>query len=197
MTKRPDPMDQVWQASLPPWPTLEEDPRTDHGVFAVQRVVRRSPRTGRARPFQLLHMPDWVNVVALTADDEIVLVEQFRHGVGHSTLEIPGGAVEAGEDPGAAAARELVEETGFAGAPAVRLGTVTPNPALQTNRCTTWLIPGASLVAEPDPDDGEHLRTVLVPRRSLPERVERGEIDHALVIAAFYWLDARGTITTP
>ncbi|RMH20339.1 MAG: NUDIX hydrolase [Acidobacteria bacterium] len=171
------------------WPTLESGPVADHGIFGVQQVRRRSPRTGVARTYQVLHMPDWVNVVALTGDGEMVLVEQYRHGIDRLTLEIPGGAVDAGEAPADAAARELREETGFAGDPPVLLGRVSPNPAIQTNACTTWLIRRARRVAAPQPDEGEDLAVRLVPRSEIDALVAAGDVDHALVIAAFYWLE--------
>ncbi len=173
---------------LPRWETLEVGEPVDYKVFGVRQVVRRSSRTGRPGRFQILHMPRWTNVVALTEDDEVVLVEQYRHGLDTVTLEIPGGIVDDGEDPAAAAARELLEETGYSGSEPQLIGTVHPNPAIQDNACTTWLIADARLTAEPSPDEGEHIEVLTWPRRDLPALLRDGRITHSLVVGAFHWL---------
>ncbi len=174
---------------LPRWETLDAGEVTDYGLFGVRQVVRRSTRTGRPGRYLVLHVPAWINVVALTPDDEVVLVEQYRHGLDAVTLEIPGGMVDAGEEPAAAARRELREETGYAGREPVLLGTVHPNPAIQDNACTTWLIADARPTSRPEPDEGEHIEVVTVPRAEIPDLLSRGRITHSLVIAAFHWLD--------
>lgn len=174
-----------------PWETLEKSETEDHGVFGFQRIVRRSPRTGRAAEYQVLHVPGWANVVALTPADEVVLVEQYRHGIDAITLEIPGGVLDPGEDPAAAAVRELREETGYTGDPPQLLGSVHPNPAIQNNVCTTWLIDNARRTSETAFDDGEDIAVVTVPRRQIPELLRAGRITHSLVVAAFHWLDLR------
>ncbi len=127
----------------PRWETLASGEILDRGVFGIQEIVRRSPRTGHAGTYQVLRIPNWANVVALTPEDEVVLVAQYRHGLDRVTLEIPGGVLDPGEDLAAGVARELEEETGHTGDPPVLLGTVHPNPAIQDNACTTWLITGA------------------------------------------------------
>lgn len=170
--------------ALPPWPTVSRGVRHDHRVFAVEEIRRRSPRTGGVCDFRLLHMPDWVNVIALTADGNVVLVEQFRHGIDSVTFEIPGGMVDPGEDPSEAAIRELAEETGYGGNEPESIGWVHPNPALQTNRCSTWLIRDARYRQPPRPDDGEQLRVVEVPSGEIGSWIEDGRITHALVIVA-------------
>ena len=105
-----------------------------------------------------------MNVVALTEDGKAVLVKQFRHGTRETTLEIPGGAVDPGDrSPLAAARRELREETGYVARRWTRIGLVQPNPAFQTNACTTFLAEMCRRAGEPDPDEGEELEVVLVP----------------------------------
>ena len=171
------------------WQTLETGEILERGVFGVQEVVRRSPRTGRKGTYQVLRIGDWANVVALTPDDEVVLVAQYRHGLDAITLEIPGGVLDPGEDPARCAARELAEETGYTGEEPVLLGTVHPNPAIQDNSHTSWLITNARKTTEPSLDAGEDIEVVTVPRREIPDLLRRGRITHSLVVAAFHWLD--------
>ncbi len=176
----------------PVWETLSVGATLDRGVFEVQEIVRRSPRTGHAGTYQILRIADWANVVALTPEDEVVLIAQYRHGIDDVTLEIPGGVLEPGETAADGVARELAEETGFTGDPPVLIGTVHPNPAIQDNACTTWLVTGARRTAEPEPDEGEDIDVVLVPRREIPELLRDGRITHSLVVAAFHWLELNG-----
>lgn len=150
--------------------------------------------------FVVARVPDWINVVALTPDRELVLVRQFRFGVERETLEIPGGMCDPGEAPIDAARRELREETGYAGERWHELGSVEPNPALQDNRCHTFLAEGATPAHAPAPDPHESIEVVLKPWAEVAEHVRRGEITHALVVAALYryglWSDPPEPIST-
>ena len=177
------------RAGPPPWQTLEIGEVVDRGVFGLQQIARRSPRTGHHGVYQVLRIADWANVIALTPKDEVVLVAQYRHGIDRVTLEIPGGVLEPGETPARGIARELVEETGYTGAEPVLIGTVHPNPAIQDNACTTWLVTSAEQTQEPAPDAGEDIDVLTAPRREIPELLRHGRITHSLVVAAFYWLD--------
>ncbi len=137
----------------------------------------------------MLDCPDWVNVIALTDRNEVVLVRQFRAGTRSVTLEIPGGGVEkADRTPLAAARRELREETGHAARSWKRLGAVRPNPAFQSNLCTTFLARGCRRVGDLVPDAGEDLAVEIVPFRRIPGLIRSGRITHSLVIAAFHLL---------
>lgn len=169
------------------WEILGSEPLQDCKVFRVNRALVRSPAGGESHPFYSIEAEHWVNVVPLTRDGQVVMVRQYRHGSRQITLEIPGGIIEPGEEPASAAARELVEETGYRAESIRELGSLNPNPALFGNRVHTFLAEGAVRVGDVMNGPLEETVVELVPARELPERVRRGEIDHALVIAALYW----------
>ena len=176
------------ESSLPRWQTLSVHQGEDYGLFRVDRLARVSPRTGKVGEYKVLRIASWANVVATTAAGEVLLIEQYRHGIDDLTLEIPGGVVEAGEDPLVGAARELREETGYAGDEPILIGRVHPNPAIQDNECFTYLIENARLVGEPELDPGEHIAVRAVPLDAVPALLRDGLITHSLVVAAFHWL---------
>src|SRR5262245_33819391 len=168
---------------VPEWEEVERELLQDCRVFTVSRTTARSPHTGQPHPFYRIDSADWVNVVALTPDDELVMVRQYRHGECRVTLEIPG------ETPGQAAVRELLEETGYRARTVVRLGEVNPNPALFGNRTETWAALGAEKVAEIQNGHTEETVVELLPRAELHDALRGGRISSALVIAALYWFE--------
>lgn len=170
------------------WRITLEHPASDYRIFRVSRHSAAHPATGEERTFSVIHAPDWVNVIALTRTDGMVLVRQYRHGTRAQTLEIPGGMVEPDEPHGLAARRELREETGYVAERWLELGVVEPNPAIQTNRCYTWLALDVEREGAPMPDAGEVLALEIHPLGAVEELVRAGGITHALVIAAFHHL---------
>ena len=169
------------------WEVVESEELQQCKVFAVRRTMARSPATGEIHPFFQIEAGEWVNVVPITADDEVVMVRQYRHGSREITLEIPGGIVDPGETPAEAAAREMLEETGYRAERVEAIGTVNPNPALFGNRCHTFLAAEAVRVAEIQNTQLEETSVELIPMAEVPDQLRQGRIDHALVVAALYW----------
>ena len=169
------------------WPLVERETAADYRIFRAMRELRRSPRTGREHEFVVLDGPDWVNVVALTERRDFILVRQFRVGSRESTLEIPGGLVDAGELPLLAAQRELLEETGYAAESWSELGWVHPNPSVQSNRCFTFLALNCRKVGELQLDPGEDIQVELVAHDEFLKMAREGAIHHALVLAALFF----------
>jgi 8-oxo-dGTP pyrophosphatase MutT (NUDIX family) len=170
------------------WQRARSEVVAECRVFRVRRDLSVSPLTGREHDFYVVTAGDWINVIPLTDDNEIVMIEQYRHGSLDVTLEIPGGMVDEGESPREAAARETLEETGYAATELIALGRVRPNPAIHDNWLHTFLARGARQVRVPVHESTEHTVVRLVPLADVPRLVADGTITHALVVAGFYWL---------
>lgn len=170
---------------IEPWETLGREKLTDTPIFSIALIERRSPK-GLEAKFFLAEMPDWVNVVAITPDDRLVMVRQYRHGSDSITLEIPGGIVDDGESFIEAARRELLEETGYEAESFVQIGAVEPNPAFQNNTCATVLATGARDTGETNFDEHEELAVELHELSEVERLIRGGQITHALVVAGIY-----------
>lgn len=179
--------------AVPAWPLSRRETLFDARVFRVRRDVRVSPAKGTEHDFFVLEGADWVNVVARTDAGEMLFVRQWRQGTEEETLEIPGGCVDPGDaSPLDAARRELREETGYVSDDWEDLGWVHPNPAIQANRCHTFLARGCRRAGDPSPDGSEDLRVETCPEAEVHGLVRSGRIRHALVLAAFHRLALSG-----
>lgn len=167
------------------WMTVQTQTVYCTPIFDLHRRRASHPDRGQ-RDFFILEAPNWVNIIPLTAKNEVVMVRQFRHGIGEFTLEIPGGMVDP-EDPHPmeAARREMVEESGYDSGDIIELGRVHPNPAIQPNYCYTYLARSIRRVAKPVPQGAEETQVTLVPLADIPALIASEKITHALVIAAF------------
>jgi ADP-ribose pyrophosphatase len=176
--------------NIQPWQRLDSETLYSCRIFSLRKDRNRSPRDGREHDFFVLDSGDWVNIVPVTADNKVVLIHQYRHGIDSITLEIPGGMIDPHDaSPLHAARREMQEETGYDSDDIILLGSIHPNPAIQGNRCYTYLARNVEKRFEPQFDTTEETEVSLVPVTHLPDLVRQGKITHALVVTAFYWYD--------
>jgi ADP-ribose pyrophosphatase len=168
------------------WKLVDSKIDRDYNVFKIRTSHAVSPRTNGTGKFYTIETRDWVNIIPVTENQEVVMIKQYRHGSREVSLEIPGGLVDE-EDPEKAAIRELLEETGYQGEDVKRLGAVNPNPAIFSNLCHTYLVERAKKVAQKNLDPNEDIEVVLVPVYEIPSLIDNGLINHALVVVAFHY----------
>jgi 8-oxo-dGTP pyrophosphatase MutT (NUDIX family) len=160
--------------SRKPWLTLRED------------RVRLSNGTV-IEDYNVLEYPDWVNIVAVTTDEMVVLVRQYRHGVKAVHYELPGGVCdESDSDPEDAARRELLEETGHGGGAWSPLMTLSANPGTHSNRAFTYLARGVALIQPQRLEATEELRVHLVDLEVLRRILSAGGVLQALHAAPLF-----------
>ncbi len=183
------------QKPLHTWERLASEIAYACRIFTIRRDRSRFSRDDAEHDFHILESTDWVNIIPITAAEEVVMVRQFRHGIRDCTLEIPGGMVDATDlSPLVAARREMIEESGYDSERVEALGCIHPNPAIQNNRCHSFVAYDVEPKHATHFDTTEETEVVLVPLARVPDLVRAGDITHALVVVAFHWLALkRGT----
>jgi 8-oxo-dGTP pyrophosphatase MutT (NUDIX family) len=175
----------------PSWDSVGEGEHdrtlVDNWLLQLRRERFRSRKSGTTHDFYVAYLADGVHVIAVTPQNEIVMVRQFRVGLHRQSLETPGGLLEPGEDPWKAGARELLEETGYAGDTHSLLGTLSPNPGLLAQRIATIVILNVRRIAEPAPDQTEELTVELIPVSMIQSLINQGDIEHAVCVAGLLW----------
>jgi 8-oxo-dGTP pyrophosphatase MutT (NUDIX family) len=175
---------------IKPWSKISSKPLGDFRIFTLRSDRKVSPRTGAEHDFYVIDSVNWVNVVAVTPEQQLVMIEQYRHGSDTVELEIPGGMMDAREtSPVATGLRELREETGYVDEKAQIIGRVFANPAIMSNTCFTLLVENCRCVHPVEFDHAEDLITRLVPVADAPRLVAEGKIAHSLVVVALYHFD--------
>jgi 8-oxo-dGTP pyrophosphatase MutT (NUDIX family) len=167
--------------TITPWKILESQyfrPR-----FRTDKVELPNGKVFDAIAFEFR---SWANVLALTKDQQVVVIRQYRHGVQEVLREFPGGVVEDGEDPRDGAMRELREETGYTAAEFIEVGRFYPNPALQTNTMYFYLALDAERSDGQHLDAAEEIDVELLPLDELIDQAKRGEFRHALQMAGLF-----------
>ncbi len=172
------------------WTTIGREKIADCRVFSVHKQVsiRTTGDSSETHDFFVFRPNDWVNVIPVTSDYQVVMIEQFRHGIEQITLEIPGGMIDLEETSAIAGRRELLEETGYCGNDLIFLGRNHPNPAIQSNICDTFLSLNVEQIQVPIFTSTEEVAIRLIPIKNIPALIKSGLITHALVIVAFHYL---------
>jgi len=183
--------------SAPPlWEVLSSRTALRDRWIEVTADAVRDTKGNVLDPFYTLTYPDWVNVVAITPADELVLVRQYRHGARAWTLELPAGVMDAADDgPAATAARELREETGYAAPEYRALPPLSPNTATHRNRSHAVLALGATPAHATAHEAGEDITVELWPLPRVLESLGEGLLPQAMHTAALLLaLQAAGRI---
>jgi 8-oxo-dGTP pyrophosphatase MutT (NUDIX family) len=173
----------------------EEGP--DLKIFKVRFDLMRNPRNGKSEKMTILESEDAVNVVALTSSGDMLLVRQYRFGTGQVTLELPGGFVEPGELQEHGARRELLEETGYAGAHWEYLGSVGNNPVFMDGYIHHWLVTNVEPVSSQSLDDGEEVYIELIPVDEVERRLWDGDFAHPHTISGLLRFFAKRNYQLP
>ena len=166
------------------WKRLRSIPGPELPLFQVRFDTMQHPTSLEEFQRVVLETSDWVTVVAVTADGKIVMVEQYRFGVGDLTIEPVAGMVDENEDSLDAAKRELLEEAGFGKGVWRYLGSVQANPAIHNNVCHHWLVEDVESIQEPMPDSGEAIRVHLMTLDEVREAITDGKLKHPLGLSA-------------
>jgi ADP-ribose pyrophosphatase len=156
--------------------------------WATLRVDTCKLQNGTVKDdYFVLEYPDWVNAVALTKDNKIILVRQYRHGADIISLEIPGGVIDGDELPESAVKRELLEETGYTFETCEQIATLYPNPATANNRTFTYFLTGGVKTHPQHLDEHEILNVEEYSIEEVKQFLKENKIEQALHTAAIFY----------
>ena len=171
------------------WEVLSSQELLRAGFFRLRTDRCKLPDERIMPHYYVMEFSDWANIVALTDDNQMILVRQYRHATEEIHLEIPGGGVDPRlkETPQQAAARELLEETGYTSENIRFVAKHRPNPAMQNNFMHTFIATGCRKTHDPKPDAFEDIEVITMPIPEVMDRVMAGEINHSIVVASLLY----------
>lgn len=168
------------------WRTLESEYLVRRPWLTARRDRVELPDGRIHEEYYVLEYPSWVNVIALTEDGKLIMVEQYRHGLGEVYTELPAGVVENGEDSEDAARRELLEETGYSGGKWTLLNKISQNPSTCTNYTYCFLAEGVKKTDNQHLDTTEDIAVKLLTEQEVLAMLKNDEIKQALMAAPLW-----------
>jgi 8-oxo-dGTP pyrophosphatase MutT (NUDIX family) len=177
------------------WETLAINQIADLKIFTANVVERLNPLTKQCGVFTVLDSPNWVNIIPVTEDGNIVFVKQYRHGTDSITIEIPGGLSEKYETATEAAKRECIEETGYIGeGEPILIGESYPNPAYQNNKCSTFVWFGCKKVNGQTLDKHEIIDIIEFSKNDVKQMILNNQINHSVILTALFYFQLKYTL---
>ncbi|MDE6066453.1 MAG: NUDIX hydrolase [Duncaniella sp.] len=168
------------------WSLIDSEYLFRRPWLTVRRDTVRLPNGTIHPEYYVLEYPKWINVLAITADGEYVMVKQYRHGLGVVATELCAGVVEEGEDPLDGAKRELLEETGYAGGEWELSMVISANPGSQNNLAYCYTARGVEKVAGQNLDETEDISVVLLSEDEVRDMLVNDDIKQALMAAPLW-----------
>ena len=171
------------------WKVLSSRVITDNPWFPIRADTVEVANGKVMEDFYVITPTDWSFVIALTPDDDVVLVRQYRHGIGKAILEFPGGMVDAEDGDSSSKAalegakRELVEETGYYSDEIIHLGSTSGDPVRSTNQAHFFLAQNVVKTSDQALDEMEDIEVVLMPFKELVKMAFASELKHPLDLA--------------
>lgn len=168
------------------WQLIKSEPAIDLNIIKIRHDYYKNPRNHKIVKTIAIEGNDAVNVIARTVEGKIILVRQFRFGIGDYTLEIPGGMIDKGETISEAAKREMREETGYEGKNWQYLGNILSNPVWMNSQVHHYFMDNATLKYDLVLDDAEDVEVILLSPQVVYQKIANGRIRHPHTISAFH-----------
>lgn len=169
------------------WKTLDSTYISDHVYFTARRDRCEREDGTIIDPYFVVEIPTSATALAITAENKILLVKQYRHPLGEVILEFPGGFVDPGETSEEGMRRELLEETGYAFGQVEWVGKVAANPGVLNNYTELFLATGGVKVQQQELDRNEEIEVLEFTMEEFFEKIRRQEIVQALHVSCLFF----------
>lgn len=172
------------------WKKIKQVSEEDYIIFKAVKELKLHPNWNKESTFVKLKSRDWVNIIPVTKEGNIILIKQYRHGIDDFTIEIPGGIVDSGESSSTAGVRECLEETGYSSKETpIKVGETSPNPAILNNSHFCYLLENCEFQGKGNSDEHEEIDAFEASYDEVQRFIDDGKIKHSLVLAAFYFYE--------